>query len=174
MDKLSQFVINLREQATDVESYQWHLDDDFFAAVQGPEIQHGDVDAALQVRRTSGAYELTFRFQGQLSLICDRCLESMLQPVEGEQTLKAKLGGEYDDDGELVTVPYEDGTLNVAWNLYEFIALEIPLRHVHPDGECEAVMADSLGQHTASETEKEAEKPTDPRWDALKKILDNK
>lgn len=173
MDKLSPFVINLKDQLTDLETYQWHLDDEFFAAVQGSEIEHGDADATLQVRRTSGAFELTFRFSGVLTLICDRCLEPMQQPIEGEQTMKVKLGSEYTDDGELVTIPYEDGTLSVAWNLYEFMALEIPLRHVHPDGECEASMAEAIDQHTGSVAEGEDEPETDPRWDALKKILDN-
>ena len=60
----------------------------------------------------------------------------MQQPVEATRTMKAKLGDEYDDDGELVIVPYTEGTLDVAWLMYEFIALEIPMRHVHADGQC--------------------------------------
>ena len=137
MEKNAQFVINLRDQKADVAEYQWMVDDEFFKTVGATDIQRGTVDVNLSVRRTSGAYELTFRFKGTLSLPCDRCLEDMQQPVEAERTLKMKLGEEYDDDGELVTVPYGDGNrVSVAWNLYEFIALEVPLRHVHPDGEC--------------------------------------
>ena len=137
MEKNTQFVINLRDQKADVAEYQWMVDDEFFKTVGATDIQRGTVDVNLSVRRTSGAYELAFRFKGTLSLPCDRCLEDMQQPVEAERTLKMKLGEEYDDDGELVTVPYGDGNrVSVAWNLYEFIALEVPLRHVHPDGEC--------------------------------------
>jgi len=135
MEKLNQFVINLASQTATSEVYQWTLDDAFFKAVGATEVQRGSVDATLTVKRTSGAFELTFRFRGIVILPCDRCLEDMEQPVDAERTMRAKLGEEYDDDGELLTVPY-DGRLNVAWHFYEFIALEIPLRHVHPDGQC--------------------------------------
>ena len=107
--------------------------------VQGPEIQQGQLDASLRVKRTSGVYELTFGFAGTVKVACDRCLELMDQPIEAEQTLKVRLGDQFEDDGDMVTVPYEDGSLNVAWNLYEFIALEIPIRHVHRQGECPRV-----------------------------------
>ena len=42
-------------------------------------------------------------------------------------------GDEYDDDGEMLTVPITEGTLDVSWLLYEFIALQIPMRHVHAE-----------------------------------------
>ena len=136
MEKSKQFVINLRDQKTDTAEYQWTVTDDFFQALEATEVQRGQVEVKLTVHRTSGAYELTFRLSGYLVLPCDRCLGDMQQPIETEQTLKARLGDGYDDDGELVTVPYADGTLDTAWHLYEMIALQIPLRHVHADGEC--------------------------------------
>ena len=72
----------------------------------GTEALRGKVEATLEVRRTSGGYELKFGFRGTLTLPCDRCLADMQQPVEAEWVLRAKLGDEYDDDGELVTIPY--------------------------------------------------------------------
>ena len=168
MEKLDSFKVDLKGMISDTVSYQWHIDDRFFSAVQGPEIQQGQLDASLQVKRTSGVYELTFGFAGTVKVACDRCMELMDQPVEAEQTLKVKLGDRFEDDGDMVTVPEGDGTLNVAWNLYEFIALEIPIRHVHPQGECplDAEFEESSSEH-------ETEKPIDPRWNDLRKILDN-
>ena len=135
MENKSQYVINLRDQKTDLANYQWELDDKFFNAVEGTAVQKGQVSAMLTVQRTAGAFELRFRLKGVLTLPCDRCLEDMEQPIETEETIKAKLGDEYDDDGELVTVPYTEGVLDVSWLMYEFIALQIPMRHVH--AECE-------------------------------------
>ena len=135
MEKTSQYVISLRDQKTDRETYQWVLDESFFSAVEATEVQKGKVDAMLTVQRTAGAFELTFRLKGVLCLPCDHCYEDMEVPLETEETIKAKLGDEYDDDGELVTVPYTEGALDVSWFLYEFIALQIPMRHVH--AECE-------------------------------------
>lgn len=169
MERLDSYIVDLRGMTTDAVSYQWQADDDFFSAVQGPEIQHGQLDVTLRVKRTSGLYELEFQLRGKVSLTCDRCLEPMDHPIDTTRTLRAKLGSEFEDDGETVTVPEEDGTLDVAWYVYELAALEIPLRHVHPEGQCNLDMQQSLNQHTAGEEE---EKPTDPRWDELRKILD--
>ena len=91
-------------------------------------------------------------------------------PIRAEHVLRAKLGDEFADDGDLIVVPEDDGVLNVAWNIYEFAALEIPLRHVHPDGACSQQMTAALDSLAPAEEE---EKSIDPRWNELKKILDN-
>lgn len=167
---MSDYIINLKDQISDVETYQWHVGDEFFAKVAGPEISQGDVEVALEVKKTIADYILRFSFRGTLVVTCDRCLEPMQQPVDGEQELRVKLGADFDDDGEVITISEEDGTLDVSWSIYELLALEIPIRHVHPDGQCAEGMA--LDEYAAEEQEAE-EAATDPRWDALKKILDN-
>lgn len=167
MEKLDSYKVNLKGMPSDTVSYQWRVDDDFFSAVQGPEVQHGSLDVALRVKRTSGAYELTFQLDGTVKVQCDRCMELMDLPIQTQCELRVKLGDDFSDDGELVTIPYEDGTFNVAWNLYEMIALEIPLRHVHADGPC-------ASQDVEEASEAESQKPTDSRWDELKKLMTNK
>ncbi len=170
MGTLDSYKVALRDMTPDTVSYQWHVDDDFFSAVEGPEIQQGAVDVALRVKRTSGAYELEFSFEGVVSVPCDRCLESMDQPIAAQRTLRVRLGSKFEDDGDMITVPEEDGTFNVAWNLYELIALEIPLRHVHPENECSAILPNN-GENDDTQPQGET---TDPRWDALKKLVNNK
>ena len=163
MGKLDGYNVDLKGMTSDTVSYRWQADNDFFSAVQGPEIKAGSLDVALRVKQTSGAYELEFQLKGEVEVTCDRCLEPMFQPIEAQCTLKVVLGEDYADDGEVVTVPEREGIINVAWNIYEFAALQIPLRHVHPDGECKAPLP------TSSEEEK-----TDPRWDALNKLANRK
>lgn len=167
MEKLDSYKVNLKGMPSDTVSYQWRVDDDFFSAVQGPELQHGTLDVALRVKRTSGAYELVFQLDGTVKVQCDRCLELMDLPIQAQRELRVRLGDEFSDDGELVTIPYEDGTFNVAWNLYEMIALEIPIRHVHSDGPC-------AREDDEDEMEDDSQKPTDSRWDELKKLMTNK
>lgn len=158
MGKLDGYIVDLKGVTDDTVSYRWQAGNDFFSAVQGPEIKQGLLDVALRVKQTSGAYELEFQLKGEVEVSCDRCLEPMSCPIEAQNTLKVVMGEEYADDGDVVTVPEKDGTINVAWNIYEFAALQIPLRHVHE--ECEQSLSDS------SEGER-----SDPRWDALKKIV---
>ena len=157
MGELDGYKVDLKGLSSDTVSYRWQADNDFFSAVQGPEIKRGLLDVALRVKQTSGAYELEFQLKGEVEVACDRCLEPMSQPIDALCTLKVVMGDDFADDGDVVTIPEKDGTINVAWNIYEFAALQIPLRHVHP--ECEV------------EEEAPEEEKTDPRWDELKKIL---
>lgn len=160
MGKLDGYKVDLKGMATDTVSYRWQADNDFFSAVQGPEIKQGLLDVALRVKRTSGAYELEFQLQGEVEVTCDRCLESMNQPIDAFCTLRVVMGEDFVDDGDVVVVPEREGFINVAWNIYEFAALQIPLRHVHPD--CEAL------------SESSEEERVDPRWADLKKLINSK
>ncbi len=174
MDKLDAYKIDLKGMQTEVGTYTLLADDDYFTAVQGPEIQHGNVTVELTVRPTSGAFELDFHLQGSVQVICDRCLEEMTQPIDADCSLRVKLGEEYLDEGDdLITIPFEDGVVDLSWHVYEMIALQIPIRHVHPDGQCSEQMQEALeelwaGEEVQSEEETTA---TDPRWDELKKLL---
>lgn len=160
MGKLDGYKVDLKGMATDTVSYRWQADNDFFSAVQGPEIKQGLLDVALRVKRTSGAYELEFQLQGEVEVTCDRCLESMNQPIDAFCTLRVVMGEDFVDDGDVVVIPEREGVINVAWNIYEFAALQIPLRHVHPD--CEAL------------SESSEEEKVDPRWAELKKLINSK
>ena len=179
MESLDRFTVDLKGMTEDTVSYRWKADKDFFSAVQGPEIRQGLLDVALRVKRTSDAYELMFQLKGTVEVPCDRCLEPMDQSIDAQCSLRVVLGGAYADDGEVVTIPERDGTINVAWHIYEFAALEIPLRHVHAEGACPA---GSVGASAASTPEVNGSQPSgedmepeapdcDPRWEELKKIL---
>ena len=169
MEKLDSYIVDLKGMSDDTVSYRWQADKDFFSAVQGPEIKQGLLDVALRVKRTSGAYELDFQLSGTVEVTCDRCLEPMDQPIEAQCTLRVAMGEEYADDGDMVTIPERDGTINVAWNIYEFAALQIPLRHVHADGECPTDAYDL----PAEEAPEEESTNCDPRWEGLRNILHN-
>lgn len=160
MGKLDGYKVDLKGMATDTVSYRWQADNDFFSAVQGSDIKQGLLDVALRVKRTSGAYELEFQLQGEVEVTCDRCLESMNQPIDAFCTLRVVMGEDFVDDGDVVVIPEREGVINVAWNIYEFAALQIPLRHVHPD--CEAL------------SESSEEERVDPRWAELKKLINSK
>ena len=170
---------------TDAAEYKYQLDNQFFLDLDAPEVQKGQVNVTLKVRKTSGVYQLNFHTEGKVVVICDRCLDEMEQTIESDDRLKVKLGEEYDETDDLVIVPEEEGYINVAWFIYEFIALSIPMKHVHAPGKCNKEMVDKLSKHLRVVKDEEddgfedmedvVEEPReiDPRWSELKKILDN-
>ena len=173
MERLGSYKVDLKGMSEGTVSYHWQIGDDFFSAIQSPEIQQGRLDVALRVKSASDAYELVFRLVGTVQVKCDRCLELMDLPIDAEHVLRAKLGDEYADDGDWVTVPYDEGVLDVSWNIYEFAALEIPLQHVHPEDSCSGDIYEALKTYDQTSAVHEEDTPIDPRWNELKKILDN-
>ena len=172
---------------TDTAEYEYRLDNQFFADLDAPEVQKGQVNVALKVRKTSGIYQLDFHTEGEVIVTCDRCLDEMEQPVESTDRLKVKLGDEYAEIDDMVVIPEEEGYINVAWFIYEFIALSIPMKHVHAPGKCNKGMVSKLSRHLRTsadddewiddsmelEIAEDEPREIDPRWNVLKKILDN-
>ena len=170
---------------TDTAEYEYKLDNQFFADLDAPEVQKGLVNVSLKVRKTSGVYELWFHSEGKVIVTCDRCLDEMEQLIETDDQLKVKLGADFSEINDIVIVPEDDGYINVAWFIYEFIALSIPMKHVHAPGKCNKEMVNKLSKHLRTvkdeedddfEDMEEAEdepREIDPRWNELKKILDN-
>lgn len=183
MEKFAKYTVDLKNLSSVVTEFHYHLDDAFFKALEETEVQRGDVSVCLCVKKTIGAFELQFQLEGAVIVLCDRCLDEMEQPISTVDTLFAKFGPEYAEEGEnLVIVPEEEGTVNVAWFMYEFIALAIPLKHVHASGKCNLEMMGKLETMLRTEADGDdldlpetigEDHPIDPRWNDLKKILDN-
>lgn len=174
--------------------YEFLLDNLFFANIDGPEIQKGKINVVLTVKRVSHAFELSFQTEGTVKIPCDRCLDEMEQLVATSDKLMVKFGHDYAEEGaNLIVIPEEEGEINVAWFIYEFIVLAIPMKHVHAPGKCNKAMTSKLNKHlrTSSSDEEvdvneeifevseedntidDTDERIDPRWNDLKKILDN-
>ena len=166
MSELSNYSIDLKAISPDTEAYEWTLDDAFFASLDQELISGGRVNVTLRVKKTSGAFKLQFQVDGEVTVPCDRCLDPMQQPIHGADELDVTLGETFSDDGEIITVPEAEGVIDLAWNIYEIVALLIPTSHVHPEGQCNTDMAQRLEQYTGAAQ-------TDPRWDALKALQGN-
>lgn len=177
MCSLRPFKIDLKGLKDGETGFDFNLDDDYFAAIDAPEVRKGRVSVALSVNKTADRYfDLHFHICGEVTVSCDRCLDDMPQPIDAEYRLAAKFGDEYSEDDDLVTVPEDEGVLDTAWFIYEFIVLNIPARHVHAPGKCNRAMAELLEKHSAARSSEADGEGTsvDPRWSGLLKIKELK
>ena len=103
----------------------------------------------------------------------------MSQPIESSEVVRVKMAEveeqSEDDDGELITVPVDAMNVDLARHFYETAALNVPLRHVHEDGECDEEMSKRLEEMRAVNADDRTNESgdTDPRWNELKKLIDN-
>ena len=168
MKQLGKYDIDLQQVEGSLVSLEFDLDDCFFGGLQDAEIEHGKLKAWVQMSNLGERYEAAMTVKGSVQVPCDRCLELMTIPVEAEQKLVFKLGEAYEElSDELIVIDEESRTVHLDWYLYEMIALSLPMRRVHDEGECNPEMEQYL---SGSPIEEET---TDPRWEMLKQIKDN-
>ncbi|HQB27889.1 MAG TPA: DUF177 domain-containing protein [Paludibacter sp.] len=193
MSKFGQYNINLKEIADKVQIFKYDLNDDFFDKIDSVEVKKGSVQANVHVQKRISTYELTFKLDGFIKLPCDRCLDDMDQYIKHEEIIQVKFGNEFAEENDTVIVPEAEGSINIAWFLYEFIILNIPIKHVHAPGECNKNMIDKLRRHMIrhkDDTEDSVlfeeegdddsddfendsiveETQIDPRWESLQQI----
>lgn len=187
MAKFSLYNIPLKSLSSGKNVFEYELDKNYFEAIDGDEVKKGNVKATVVVKKISSGYELNFTLKGVVQVPCDRCLEDMNQEIDYHDRLMVKLGEEYSEESdEIVIIPEEDGEINVSWFLYEFIVLNIPIKHVHESGECNKTMSSKLRKHRAVNIDEEdndlednmgfedsddtANENIDPRWEGLKGI----
>ncbi len=174
MGRFDKYNVDLKGLKAEPLVLEFALDNAFFADIDGEEFQKGSVKAVVKARKNRDVYDFDFELAGTVVVPCDRCLDDLEIEVATTNTLRVKLGDEYADDGDMVVVPEQDGDLNIAWYLYEFIALALPMKRVHAPGKCNREMDGKLGKHmhggqNADEGDDSAV-ATDPRWDILKNI----
>lgn len=180
--------IPLKNLSPGLHTYEYELDRKFFEAIDGDEVRKGDVNVTLNVRRTSSSFEFNFDIEGVIKVPCTRCLDDMELEIDTESRLIVKFGSEYSEESdEIVVIPEDEGEINIAWFLYEFIALAIPIKHVHAPGECNREVSSKFKKHRAvsidsgdedddddfiaedsDSQEEEDNQNNDPRWDALR------
>lgn len=190
MGKFDRYKIDLKGMENDSSTYEFVLDNDFFRSIDAPEVQKGKVRVNLSVKKAAGMYVLSFQTNGTIQVPCDRCLDDMDLDIASTDEVKVKLGKDYAEEGDMVVIPEEEGIINVAWFMYEFIALGIPIKHVHATGKCNKAMVGKLRKHLRvapgeedewsagieeelTEIDEEISQEMDPRWNDLKKLIDN-
>jgi uncharacterized protein len=155
-------------------TYDFEIGNKFFEQFEGSEIREGVLQIIAELDKRSSHYDLVIRIEGSVRIDCDRCLEKYDQPLMSENRLFIKTGKKWDDsDPDLLTIPADEYELNISQYIYEFAHLALPLKRMHPDDKkgnstCDPVMLQKLKEHVI-----DTEKKGDPRWDELKKLMND-
>lgn len=179
MGKFSAYKLPLKSLAEGVHEFDYTLDKQFFANMEYNDVRDADLAVHLTVTHRGDLYRLLFEIVGTVSLLCDRCLDDLILPIDTSYEINVQFGDDYNDDSDdLLIIPRSDNDLNVAYMLFDTVVLQIPLKHVHPMGQCNRAMSALLKKHRAGadaienelldSVEAEDDAPTDPRWDALR------
>ena len=172
MNSLESLKIDLKGLKDEETSLEFTLDDTYLEALDGADVKKGSLHVSVSISKATGFFEFNFHTDGEIVIPCDRCLDDMTLPVDTDNCLIVKLGSVYSEEDDVIVVPENEGILDMAWLIYEFVALVIPIRHVHAPGKCNPAMTQALEELSADRSsDEESTQPTDSRWDKLKTLI---
>lgn len=154
-------------------SFDFDIKNDFFTEFPEGEVKEGTLTAKILMNRQSNLLEFDIVIKGKVKVTCDRCLEQFFLPIDYKSFLLAKIGNEeVEDQADIIFLTENDHEVNLAQYLYESIHLSLPLKRYHG---LKGTNNDDCDQEMLKYITFEEDEPTeiDPRWQALKDLLNN-
>jgi uncharacterized protein len=163
-----EFNINILGLSKNVHQFDSQLDEDFFKRYGQDLVANGKFSARVLLDKRETFIEADFKIEGNAHLVCDRSLDEFDYPISITKKIIFKYGEEPQEvSDEIIIITEDQDKLDLGQLMYEFIALQIPMKKLHPrfiDDE------NKEGLVYTSATDQGSEEKIDPRWEVLKKL----
>ncbi|MEO0041463.1 MAG: hypothetical protein RL329_911 [Bacteroidota bacterium] len=132
MNVLAPFNIPILGLKKGIRSFDFEIDDAFFAAFEDSPIQSGAFKVHLDFDKKDNLFELTFKLKGNVATECDRCLADIRLPYADTQVLTVKIAHEVqEEEADIIWLTPDIPRLNVARFIYEYICLAMPYNKIY-------------------------------------------
>lgn len=169
---MESFRINILGLSLSVHHFQYEFGNEFFRKYDKGLVSEGNftVDVVLDKRETF--LETDFKIVGSVKLVCDRSLDEFDYPIDITRKIIFKYGDQDMEVSEdVMMIAHGTESLEIGQFIYEFIALAIPMKKLHPRFQDESDEEGIIYSSGPAEEKKEDE--VDPRWEMLKKLNKN-
>lgn len=175
--------INIVGLTNRIHDFHYEIGEDFFREYGTDLVSSGKfvVDVALDKRETF--LEANIHIVGTADLVCDRSLEPFEHQIDSTHKVVFKYGDRDEEiTDEIMIINRDTAWLELGHFLYEFIALAIPLKRLHPrfqdeleeddDGTTGKIVYTSGDPDSGNDKDDEKDNgdDIDPRWNILKKL----
>jgi uncharacterized metal-binding protein YceD (DUF177 family) len=181
--ELSKYNIDIYGLEDKQYDYDMESGDAFFEEMEQDLIERGHFKTHVVLNKSATMIQLRFQTKGSVTLTCDRSLEPFEEPVDSDERIILKFGDHNEElTEEIEIINRNTNRINVARYIFDFIALSLPVKKLHPslrteeddfdledDEEEGTLVYTSEGEKEEGE-EREEEEKIDPRWEALKKL----
>lgn len=144
---LQPFVIAINGLKQGSTQFDWRADAKFFGNFENSDILDASLDLQVQTSRNTGYLGVECNIKGSVEVVCDRCLENLTLPVDTSFRLSVKFSAAGSEDGEgivrtdcgdmeIVMLPEGEAELDLSQFIYDYVCTSLPMRRVHPEGEC--------------------------------------
>jgi uncharacterized metal-binding protein YceD (DUF177 family) len=179
-DKRDEYVIRLSGVELGNHKYTMICDKAFFELTGLDEIVDGSIKTLIEMEKSATMLSLQFHFCGEVTVLCDRCLDSLILHLDFTDFLVVNLVSQIDEsfenDDNIWQLHEKAYELDLTHFLYETIELALHTQLIHPDDEngnptCNPEMLQKLAE--LAPKNEHITNETDPRWDALKQLTIN-
>jgi len=158
---------------TGLHQFSYSLNNSFFEQFSQSPVKNAAIEVILLFDKKNNFFELTFKLDGWINTLCDRCIEDYKLEIMDDHKLFVKFESHQQPQSVNEDVIYfnrNETHLDVTQFLYEFTVLSMPIKKsckLKANGlpECEKELGEYFNNTNAPE-----EKAIDPRWEALKKL----
>jgi uncharacterized protein len=170
--------VNIVSLSNKIHHFDYELGDAFFRQYGTDLVSQGSFKVEVVLNKHETFIEAEFKIRGAATLICDRSLEPFDYPVWTTKKIMFKYG-ETDEEisDEIIMINRDTATLELGQYMYEFIALAIPMKRLHPKFRVDDLTEDETAEgkivYSSGSPEgddKNSDDDIDPRWDILKKL----
>lgn len=155
MSELKEFLISLPALGEGHHELELKVDTGFFTSRGNTEVSEADVAVYVDIDVRHEVYMIGITCQGNIFIPCDRCLEPMPIDIDEDYDVTVRYGEEYEETDDTIIIPEDEVEFDLSSIVADTILLSIPLRHVHPEGECNAEMVKIMQNHSAEELDSE-------------------
>ncbi|MFK8039445.1 MAG: DUF177 domain-containing protein [Crocinitomicaceae bacterium] len=141
------FLINFTSLKEDQHIFNYKIDDSFFEQIEYSAITAGTLEVELTLDKKSTLMNAEFHIKGKVTVMCDRCTDNFEQSIDTKNELIYKFGSEAIDDESVVIVLPREFQINVQHPIYEFTFTNLPLKKLHPKGQCNLDMLKIMDQY---------------------------
>ncbi|MCK5077271.1 MAG: DUF177 domain-containing protein [Calditrichia bacterium] len=130
-----------------------------------------DIKLNIVLNKFGSNIKVRVNLETQAKYECNKCLSEFIQPYEDEFEMVYYLGEkklEIDEDDVVILSP-EEKEIDLSNRIIESLALGIPIKKICIE-DCKGICA-HCGADLNHEKCKCPDKPVDPRWDNLRKLL---
>jgi len=180
---LGAYRVNIVGLSNKVHHFHYEVGQDLFKEYGTDLVSDGQFQVDIDLDKRETFLEADFRLVGTARLICDRSLEPFDYPIHTRRKVVFKYG-DHDEEvtDEIMIIHRDTAWIELGQYIYEFIALSVPLKKLHPrfqeeddDSEGHIVYTSGGSDDEGDSDELKGEngqddKDIDPRWSALKKL----
>jgi uncharacterized protein len=180
MEEENGFIIRIRNLRNGIQSFNYHIEGNFFREFGNTQILDACLDAAVEVEKGSGWMKIQCAVRGTVTVECDRCLDDLVLPIDFKSNLAVKFAktGENEEEessDEMMILDPSDGEVDLKQYLYDYVCTNLPVQKIHKDGECNAdMMAKLAGMSGVAEKSGKQEESVNSQFSGLKELLRSK